>query len=82
MWNEFEECKTPEAKFARTLDNIQPTMLNHAANGKSWLEKKVKLSQILDRNKNTAKGSNTLWDYSYNHFIKPNVDKGNIIDDM
>ena len=57
-------------------------MLNHAANGKSWLEKKVKLSQILDRNKNTAKGSNTLWDYSYNHFIKPNVDKGNIIDDM
>ena len=81
LWNEFEECKTPEAKFARTLDHIQPTMLNHAANGKSWLEHKVKLSQILDRNQNTAKGSKVLWDYSYNHFIKPNVDKGNIIDD-
>lgn len=82
LWDEFEECKTPEAQFARTLDNIQPAMLNDASNGKSWLEKKVKLSQILDRNQNTAKGSKDLWDYSYNHFIKPNVDKGNIIDDM
>ena len=78
LWDEFEECKTPEARFARTMDNIQPAMLNDAAGGKAWEEKGVWLSQILERNKNTAEGSKVLWDYSYNHFIKPNVEKGKI----
>ena len=34
LWDEFEERKTPEAKFARTLDNIQPVMLNNEEAGK------------------------------------------------
>lgn len=78
LWEEFEKEETPEAKFARVMDNIQPAMLNSLAGGKAWEEKGVKLSQILNRNKNTAKGSEVLWDYSYNNFIKPNVEKGNI----
>lgn len=78
LWEEFEEEKTPEAKFARVMDNIQPAMLNALADGKAWSEKGVRLSQILDRNKNTAKGSEVLWDYSYNNFIMPHVEKGNI----
>lgn len=78
LWDEFEACETPEARFARTMDNLQPVMLNDATNGKSWREHQVHLNQILKRNKNTAKGSETLWDYSYNHFIMPNVQKGNI----
>lgn len=82
LWDEFEECKTPEAKFARTMDNIQPAMLNSASNGKSWKENEVRLSQILNRNKNTAEGSKVLWDYSYNHFIRPNVEKGKIEEDV
>ncbi|MCF0230003.1 MAG: HD domain-containing protein, partial [Parasporobacterium sp.] len=28
LWLEFEEGKTPEARFAHTLDNFQPAMLN------------------------------------------------------
>ena len=82
LWDEFEECKTPEAKFARTMDNIQPAMLNAASKGKSWKEKGVCLSQILERNKNTAEGSEELWNYSYNHFIGPNAEKGNIQKDI
>ena len=81
LWDEFEECKTPEARFARTMDNIQPAMLNSASDGKSWKEKGVRLSQILDRNKNTAEGSKVLWEYSYQHFIQPNVEKGKIKED-
>ena len=69
LWDEFEEGTTPEAKFAHTMDNIQPTMLNAATNGKSWKEKGVQLSQILNRNSNTADGSQTLWEYSLQHFI-------------
>ena len=78
LWDEFEECKTDEAKFARAMDNIQPAMLNSASDGKSWKEKGVHLSQILERNKNTADGSKILWEYSYNNFIQPNVEKGKI----
>lgn len=80
LWDEFEACKTPEAKFARTMDNIQPAMLNAAAGGKAWKEKGVHLSQILNRNQNTADGSETLWEYSRKNFIEPNVQNGQIAD--
>lgn len=81
LWEEFEAGETPEARFARTMDNIQPTMLNNATDGQMWKKNKVKLSQILGRNKNTPKGSEKLWEYSYNNFIQPNVEKGRIIKD-
>ena len=78
LWEEFEACQTPEAKFARTMDNVQPTMLNAATGGKSWSERGVKLSQILKRNERTKDGSEVLWDYSFENFIKPNVEAGRI----
>lgn len=81
LWDEFEEGVTPEARFARTMDNIQPTMLNAAGEGRNWQERGVRLSQILERNKNTAAGSETLWKYSYENFIAPNVAGGKIIND-
>ena len=82
LWDEFEEGKTAEASFAHTMDNIQPAMLNDATDGKKWKENNVSLSKILDRNKNTAQGSEALWNYSLNNFILPNVEKGRIIDDI
>ena len=81
LWEEFEACQTPEAKFARTMDNVQPTMLNAATGGKSWSERGVKLSQILKRNERTKDGSSELWDYSFENFIKPNVEAGRIKDE-
>ena len=80
LWEEFEAGETPEARFARALDNIQPAMLNNATDGKQWVSHQVRLSQILERNKNTADGSAVLWDYAYQSFIRPNVEKGRIID--
>ena len=35
LWDEFEAGETPEARFAHTMDNIQPTMLNDASKGKA-----------------------------------------------
>lgn len=81
LWDEFEAGTTPEAKFAHTMDNIQPTMLNDASGGRSWAERGVHLHQILQRNTNTAKGSETLWDYSRSSFIQPHVDAGHIKED-
>lgn len=82
LWEEFEEYKTPEAKFAHTMDNIQPAMLNAASGGKSWREHEVHFSQILNRNAKTMDGSKAIWDYAMDNIFKPNIEKGNIIDDI
>ena len=81
LWEEFEAAETKEAKFARTMDNLQPLMLNDATDGRSWNERGVRISQILKRNANTAKGSKDLWEYAYENMLLPNVKKGRIIDD-
>lgn len=82
LWLEFEAQQTPEARFARTMDNIQPMLLNDASGGVSWLEHGVKLSQILKRNERTHLGSEKIWEYAYESILKKHVEKGNIIDDM
>ncbi len=78
LWEEFEARETPEAKFARAMDNIQPMMLNAATDGKAWEEHGVHISQILKRNEITKEGSGALWEYALQHFIRPNVEKGRI----
>lgn len=82
LWEEFEAQEIPEAKFARTMDNIQPMLLNDASGGISWKEHNVKLSQILGRNERTHLGSETIWEYAYNNILKKHIQKGNIIDDV
>lgn len=72
LWDEFEARKTPEARFARTMDNMQPMMLNDASHGKSWDEHGVHLSQVLERNSRSAEGSRILWQYMQENFLKPN----------
>ena len=79
LWQEFEERKTPEAKFARVMDNLQPMMLNAATDGKAWEEHQVELSQILKRNEHTPEGSELLWEYARENFIKHSLDSGKII---
>ena len=82
IWEEFEAEITPESRFARTMDNLQPMMLNAATDGKSWADRGIRLSQILGRNKNTAKGSEVLWEYAKENFLQPNLEKGRIVEDV
>ena len=81
LWEEFEACESKEARFARTMDNLQPIMLNDATDGKAWEEHNVHLSQVMGRNKNTHKGSEVLWKYALDHFNSPNVEKGHLSTD-
>ena len=36
IFDEFEEYSSPEAKFARAMDNLQPLILNNSNNGDDW----------------------------------------------
>ena len=78
LWKEFEAGETPEAKFARTMDILQPLFLNACTEGKAWIEHGVSLDQILKRNDRTAEGSEVLWNYAKKHWIEPNLEKGRI----
>lgn len=82
LWEEFEAAKTPEAAFARTMDNLQPTMLNAATDGAAWQEHGTRLSEILQRQAVTPRGSKTLWDFCYREYLEPNIRLGKIIDDL
>lgn len=78
LWREFEARETPEAKFARTMDNLQPMMLNAVTDGKAWVEHDVSIDQIMKRNARTAEGSETLWNYAKKYWLEPNLEKGKI----
>ena len=75
FWEEFEKGETAESKFAASMDRIQPLMLNNASGGRSWEEHGVRASQVYGRNAKTAEGSESLWQYADENFIKPNVGK-------
>lgn len=77
LWEEFERADTPESKFANTLDKVQPAMLNAASGGMAWREHEVCLSQVIERNTDTHKGSEELWKFA-ERLILEHVEKGNI----
>jgi len=79
LFEEFEANETPEAKFAHTMDNFQPLLLNNSNSGADWREHKVSKSQVLKRHLMTGLGSEELGEYSKS-IIEDNVKRGNIID--
>ncbi|MCQ2522161.1 MAG: HD domain-containing protein [Lachnospiraceae bacterium] len=82
LFEEFEAGETAEARFARTMDNMQPLMLQGMTNGKAWEENGVKLSQVLKRNERSKLGAEKLWEYTYENIIKKGVANGKLIDDV
>ena len=81
LFHEFESEETPEARFAKALDNVQPVMQNDASEGKDWREKGIQLSQAIKRQKKTAKGSEILWEHVSKPMLRRNIEMGNIIGD-
>lgn len=47
LWQEFEERKTPEARYARAMDRLMPVLLNLQKKGQSWKENHVSKTQVL-----------------------------------
>ncbi|MGE4213552.1 MAG: HD domain-containing protein [Anaerotignaceae bacterium] len=66
LWQEFEAGESPEAKFCAILDRIQPTMLNNAAEGISWVEHNIKKEQVIKRNAITFQGPKIIGEYMEN----------------
>lgn len=80
LFNEFEKGETPEARFARTMDNLQPLLLNDINNGKDWRLHDVNKSKVINRQKTSSLGSEEIWEFT-KKLIDKNVKKGNIKDE-
>ena len=80
IWEEFEAAETMEAKFAHTMDNFQPLLLNHENDGKDWIRHNVRISQPLKRNEKTTTGSEEIWSYM-EEILEQSIRDGKIIDD-
>lgn len=75
LWEEFEACATPEARFAASLDRFQPLLHNYETKGQSWKEHRITSSQVLERNKPIQNGAPLLWQYT-EELIADAIDKG------
>jgi putative hydrolases of HD superfamily len=64
LWEEFEERRTPEARFARALDRLQPMLLNMQTGGGTWAAHGVTLDQVLPNVDLIEEGSASLGGYA------------------
>ena len=64
LWDEFEERRTPEARFARALDRLQPMLANYYLRGGTWQQHGVRASQVLDKVALIADGSAALGEFA------------------
>ncbi len=78
LFDEFEDNRTPEAKFAHAMDNLQPLMLNNSNDGGDWKEHGVTKEQVYGRQSKTREGSERLYELT-DMIIRQHIDKGNIV---
>lgn len=80
LFEEFESYETAESKFAHSMDNLQPLMLNNSNGGSDWREHGVSATQVHGRQDKTALGSKELFKV-VDAIIDANVKAGNIKDE-
>ncbi len=49
LWEEFEDRRTADARFARAIDRLQPLLQNFASGGGTWRRAEVSPSHATDR---------------------------------
>lgn len=77
LFDEFEESKTAESRFAHVMDNLQPLLLNNSNGGADWREHEVYASQVYGRQQKSRYGSKQLYEIT-DQILKENIKKGNI----
>ncbi|OWY18502.1 hydrolase [Thioclava sp. JM3] len=64
LWQEFEANETPDAIFAKSLDRVQPVLLNHQSGGGSWIDYDVSFTQLEERiGTKISRGAPAVWDW-------------------
>jgi putative hydrolase of HD superfamily len=77
LFDEFEACKTAEAKYARAMDNLQPLLLNDSNGGGDWKEHGVTAETVYRRQRRTRLGSEKLFEVT-DRILQDHIRKGNL----
>ena len=75
LWQEFEAGETNEAKFAKSMDRLEPLLQNTSNDGGTWKEFGVDYQKVYDKKKVIRDSSATIWKYAEN-LIHESVEKG------
>lgn len=77
IFDEFEQRETPEARFARAMDNMQPLILNNSNEGSDWLEHDVGSDKVYARQIQTKDGSEVLYEAT-DEILQENIRRGSL----
>ena len=75
IWEEFEEGETNEAKFAKSMDHLEPMLQNSSNNGGTWKEFDVGYDTVREKKKVIGEGSKDIWKYAED-LLKDSVERG------
>ena len=75
LWDEYEDRKTPESRFANALDRFQPLLHNYFTKGHTWRQHGIQKKQVLSRMQPVDEGASFLWNYVVT-LIDDAVEKG------
>jgi putative hydrolase of HD superfamily len=75
LWDEFEARRTPEARFAKAMDRLQPLLANFYNQGGTWATPGI--TSAVERHHMAVIGdaSTPLWDYAQ-QLIEHATDRG------
>ena len=77
LFDEFEANETAEAKFAHSMDNFQPLILNNSNGGGDWKEHNVTAKSVYGRQSKTRLGSEKIYEIT-DKIIQENIKKGSL----
>jgi putative hydrolase of HD superfamily len=63
LWDEFEAQETIEARFAHSVDRLQPLIVNASCGGGSWINQNLTQEDILRRMAPIETALPTLWPF-------------------
>jgi len=63
IWNEFEEGKTNEAKFAGVFDRLEPLLQNYITEGYTWKKYRISYDMIIEKNRHIKDASEIIWEF-------------------
>ncbi|HHT66044.1 MAG: HD domain-containing protein [Caldicoprobacterales bacterium] len=75
LWQEFEEKQTPEARFAASLDRLQPLLLNYHTKGHTWKMPGVTSEKVYERMAVIRESTPELWEYVV-QIVEDSIAKG------
>ncbi len=81
LFDEFEANETPESRFAHTMDNLQPLLLNDSNDGGDWVRHGVDATHVLGRQRKSADGSEFLYKEVNERIVKKHIALGHIKDE-